>query len=103
MDGIKLIRKADKPGVLLYADPPYLGAEHRYRVAKGFSHEELANALKNLKHAKVVLSHYYIEPYISLYDGWTVHTRESVQSCAGSTIHSPTEHPKVVEALFCKT
>jgi DNA adenine methylase len=102
-DGIRLIRQVDRPGVLVYADPPYIGAEHRYKVAKGFSHEVLADALNGLKHAKVVLSHYHIEPYISLYNGWTVHTRESIQSCAGSTVHSPDEHPKVVEALFCKT
>ena len=103
MDGIKLIRKADKPGVLLYVDPPYIGAEHRYKVARGFTHEDLADALNTLKHAKVVLSHYFVEPYISLYEGWTVHKQKSVQSCAGSTVHSPDKHPEVMEALFCKT
>jgi DNA adenine methylase len=101
LDGIKLIKRADKPGVLLYVDPPYIGAEHRYKVAEGFKHEKLAEALRELKNAKVVLSHYYIEPYISLYEGWTIHKQKSVQSCAGSTKHSPDTHPKVIEALFC--
>lgn len=64
MDGIKLIRKVDKPGVLPYVA---FGTEHRYKVAKGFKHEDLAGALTSLKHAKVVLSHYYVEPYISLF------------------------------------
>ena len=29
-----LLAKCDKPGVLVYVDPPYVGAEHRYKVAK---------------------------------------------------------------------
>lgn len=101
-DAIKLIKSVDKPGVLLYCDPPYIGAEFRYKVASGFSHEMLADTLNKLEHAKVVLSHYYSEPYISLYNGWKVEKQNSTQSCAGTTIHSPSEHPKVVEALFIK-
>ncbi len=99
-DAIDLIKSVDKPNVLLYCDPPYAGAEYRYKIAKGFSHELLAETLKNLKHAKVILSHYYAEPYISLYDGWRVEKKKSVQSCSGTTKHSPDEQPKVVEALF---
>ena len=101
-DAIELIGAVDKPGVLLYCDPPYIGAEFRYKIAVGFSHEVLAAALNKLKHAKVVLSHYYVEPYISLYNGWRVEKQDSTQSCAGTTTHSPDEHPKVIEALFIK-
>ena len=102
-DGIKIIKRVDKLGVLLYVDPPYVGAEYRYKVAKGFSHTNLAETLCGLKHAKVIVSHYFTEPYISLYKGWDVQKQKSVQSCSGTTIHSPDEQPKVIEALFCKT
>ena len=101
-DGIEFIKKMDKHGVLLYVDPPYKGAEKRYKVSKGFSHEELAKTLSSLKHAKVILSHYYTEPYKTYFEDWEISTQQSVQSCKGGTIHSPQDSKKVVEALFIK-
>jgi transposase-like protein len=103
VDAMKLIRRADRPNVLLYCDPPYYQAEHSYKSAEGFSHEELADALNGLKHASAIVSHYHTEPYVTLYRGWTVQTKESVKSCAGSTMLFNGKHAKVTEALFIKS
>jgi DNA adenine methylase len=99
-DCIPLIRKCDKKGVLLYVDPPYIKAEFRYRAAKGFDHQVLAATLHQMKRAKVVLSHYDVEPYSSLYGDWRKDTRESTQSCKGGSEHSPLEDKPVTEALW---
>jgi DNA adenine methylase len=99
-DCLRIIPEFDEPGVLLYVDPPYVGAECRYKVARGFSHQGLAEVLKGLKHAKVILSHYDVEPYRTLYQGWRKDTRASTQSCKGGTEHSPGGDRSVVEALW---
>jgi DNA adenine methylase len=99
-DGIGVIKQYDKVDVLQYVDPPYVGAEHRYKVAKGFDHEALAKALHGLQHAKVILSHYHCEPYLTFYGDWRSERMASTQSCKGATIHSPTEAKPVVESLW---
>ena len=95
-----LMKKCDKPEVLVYVDPPYVGAEHRYKVAKGFDHEALAKTLHGLQHAKVILSHYRCEPYLTFYGDWRSDCMASTQSCKGASIHSPTEDKSVVESLW---
>jgi DNA adenine methylase len=99
-DCIKFIKKFDKPGVLFYVDPPYFGAEFRYKVAKGFSHEKLRETLHEVRHAKIILSHYDSEPYCTLYRDWRKDTRASSQSCKGNSEHSVEMNKPVVEALW---
>ncbi len=99
-DCLDLIGRCDKPKVLMYVDPPYCGAEFRYKAAKDFSHEALAEVLHAVKHAYIILSHYDIEPYTSYYKEWRQELRPSTQSCKGSTKHSPEEKKAVTEALW---
>jgi DNA adenine methylase len=74
-----IARYGADPGVLIYADPPYLGdtrgenGRERYRVdMTGIGdHRELAGAL-NACAASVVLSGYDSPVYAELYDGWHV-------------------------------
>jgi DNA adenine methylase len=99
-DALEFLDRCNKPGVLLYVDPPYFGAEHRYKVTKGkFDHEALAERLRRTR-AKVILSHYYAEPYISLYGGWRYEMVPSCQSCKGATRDSPVGDKPVVEGLW---
>jgi DNA adenine methylase len=66
------------PDVLIYADPPYLGAtragnRYQHEMAGEAQHRELAAALAACR-AAVVLSGYDSPLYAELYDGW--HRRE---------------------------
>lgn len=66
------------PGVLLYADPPYLASartstEYRHEMPSEDEHRLLAEALMGCK-ATVVLSGYETPLYADLYGGW--HRRE---------------------------
>jgi len=95
-----LLAKCDKPGVLLYVDPPYVGAERRYKVAKGFDHQALSDALHGMRQAKVIISHYDSEPYCSFFSDWRVDRKASTQSCKGATVHSPNGSKPVTEAIW---
>lgn len=62
------------PGVLIYADPPYLGStrksgRYKHEMLGAAAHEELAEALRNAR-AAVVVSGYASPLYDRLYDGW---------------------------------
>ena len=63
--------------VLIYADPPYLGASrnsanrYRHEMASETDHEALADALRRCR-AAVVLSGYRSPLYAELYSGWHV-------------------------------
>jgi DNA adenine methylase len=65
----------DHPSVLLYVDPPYLGAtrssgrQYRHEMHSEAEHAALADAL-NGANATVVLSGYPSPLYDRLYDGW---------------------------------
>jgi len=98
-DGIELIKRVDADHVLIYADPPYIGGELWYDSV-GFDHERLRDTLVSTKRAKIVLSHYYVEPYVSWYRDWHVVTRESSQSCRGNSEDSDRGNMKVTEAIF---
>jgi DNA adenine methylase len=65
------------PGVLIYADPPYLGStragsRYRHEMTSDTDHEALADALGRCR-AAVVLSGYDSPLYAELYDGWHRH------------------------------
>ncbi len=73
MDGFEFIEKiADVPRTAIYVDPPYLvkGASYVYDF-DGDAHGRLANLLRRLSKARVVVS-YYDDPRLDeLYPGWT--------------------------------
>jgi DNA adenine methylase len=65
------------PGVLIYADPPYLGStragsRYRYEMTSDTDHRALAGALGRCR-AAVVLSGYDSRLYDGLYHGWHRH------------------------------
>lgn len=78
---LKQIKKYDKPGVVMYLDPPYLvsdvdGAKIRHS-ADVYDHEmttedhaALVEVLKNLTHARVLLSGYPSKLYDTHLKGW---------------------------------
>lgn len=66
----------DDPGVVIYADPPYLPGTvaGNSRYACGFTdadHRRLAHELGRFKHARVVVSYYAADVLKDLYRGWT--------------------------------
>lgn len=77
---VEVIRRlGDRPGTVIYADPPYLGTsrshgsstsvEYRFDMAGDEAHAELAEALHESP-ATVVLSCYPSELYDKLYSDW---------------------------------
>lgn len=72
-DGIELCEKIeDAPGVVIYADPPYLvkGAEYLHDFDSD-DHAELASILCGFKRTRVVVSYYEHPRLAELYPGWT--------------------------------
>src|SRR5205823_6470448 len=77
-DAFALLDKIeDAPGVVIYADPPYLvkGSKYVHDFSDGFldkknDHERLAASLNRFKKTRVVVS-YYAHPSLGdLYRGW---------------------------------
>jgi DNA adenine methylase len=74
----------DQPGVVIYADPPYLHDTrthsryvHDFNEAGGIfgasdDHSRLAESLHRFRKARVVVSYYANARLASLYPGWTV-------------------------------
>ena len=65
------------PGVLIYADPPYVGTArnsggYRHEMTTETGHRDLADALRSCR-AAVVLSGYHSPLYDELYVGWHRH------------------------------
>lgn len=65
-DAIEILWKlADKPGLAIYADPPYLAKSGRYvHDFDSRHHEQLAQVLGRFRNARVVVS-YYSHPLLS--------------------------------------
>ena len=100
-DALKLIVRVDKPGVLLYCDPPYVPeSEHGPKWANGFDHERFKDIILGLKHAKVIISHYHVEPYITWFKDFKVETKVSRKM--GGHIRDFNDKATVTEALFIK-
>jgi DNA adenine methylase len=79
------------PGVLIYADPPYLdstrthagfGDVYVHEMRGDDGHRELADALRSAR-ATVVLSGYDSPLYADLFDGW--HRHEISATCGNSS------------------
>lgn len=78
---VDVIRRFQKPEVLIYADPPYLlstrtGRQYRVEMAGDDEHVELLNALK-AHPGPVILSGYENELYDQYLRGWTKLQRET--------------------------
>ena len=77
-DGITLVERIeDKPGTVIYCDPPYLvkGSDYRHDFADGFmgmpnDHERLAAALCRFKKTRVVVSYYEHPALAAMFPGF---------------------------------
>ncbi|MFV0347710.1 MAG: DNA adenine methylase [Halodesulfovibrio sp.] len=79
---LQVIAAYDRPGSLLYVDPPYVAStrtlhlgQYRFEMSDA-DHEELACALKSCK-GMVIVSGYDSDLYRSLYAGWSRIARKS--------------------------
>jgi len=81
LKGVKVLRRdifsvaeriEDKPGTVIYCDPPYIAKGSRYlHEFTAADHERLAALLSRFERTRVVVS-YYDHPTLDvLYDGWT--------------------------------
>lgn len=88
---LEVIRSyGQKPDVLLYVDPPYLGTarsnnprQYRHEMYREAEHRELAEALNECA-AAVVLSGYESDLYRELYDGWHVTNLDAATGQGGT-------------------
>ncbi len=72
-DGIELCGKIeDAPGVVIYADPPYLVKAAKYlHDFDWLAHRQLAKSLRRFTKTRVVVSYYEHPDLADLYPGWT--------------------------------
>lgn len=92
-DGIELLPRYDQPDALIYCDPPYARSS-RLEANKGYRHDDdgelwprLITALRDLKHAAVILSGYPCEETEGL--GWRrvdLRHNRTVQARAGGSL-----------------
>ena len=73
-------------------------SEHSPKWAQGFNHEEFKDICLSLKYARQIVSHYYVEPYITWFKGWHVETKASRKQ--GGHMRDFDSKKDVVEALF---
>jgi DNA adenine methylase len=80
-DAIELISRYDIPGSLIYIDPPYPVSCRKRGLYKHEMNDDqhliLISVLRSLKHAKVVVSGYWCEPYTSGLLEWKTVTKEA--------------------------
>lgn len=81
-DGIALCEKIeDAPGVVIYADPPYIEKGAKYiHDFDWLDHRKLATALSRFKKTRVVVSYYAHPDLAAMYPGWTVVDCEMTKS-----------------------
>lgn len=85
-DGIDLCEKIeDRPGVAVYADPPYLvkGAKYLHDFADD-DHRRLASALCRFRSTRVVVSYYDHPDLAALYPGWHVRRVDATKGMVNS-------------------
>jgi DNA adenine methylase len=87
-DGVKLIKKYDRPNTLMYLDPPYhhsTRTDARYVVDMNDDQQkELIDTLLNLKDAKIILSGYDCEEYQRLVDGGWKKIDRTINTVSGT-------------------
>lgn len=87
-DGFDLLERIehDKPGSVIYCDPPYLEKSSKYiHDFEKDDHRRLAELLKRFKRTRVVLSYYDAPELRDWYDGWTIVDHSRKKGLANST------------------
>lgn len=67
-----ILRMFDKPDVIMYLDPPYVGKEDWYDVVNENIHIELHKVVSSLKHAKIFISYEAHPLILELYKGFKI-------------------------------
>lgn len=85
---IEVIKKYNRPGVLIYADPPYLintrnRKQYKHEMTEQQEHIDLLNVL-NQHQGSVILSGYNNELYNEMLSDWE---KDSIQSNAQGGLH----------------
>lgn len=86
LDGIELCERIeDRPGVVIYCDPPYLvkGAKYLHDFEAG-DHARLAKALRRFERTRVVVSYYDSPELDRLYPGWLKRQIETTKNMVNS-------------------
>lgn len=106
-DGIELCyRIEDAPGVVIYADPPYLekGAKYIHDFEDGFmgddDHARLARSLSRFKRTRVVVSYYEHPRLADLYPGWTKVDCSTTKALASQSSRDGANDTKAPEVLL---
>jgi len=89
------ILKHDSKLTLFYCDPPYFGKEDVYAncIDRPFTYDDhilLSEILKQIK-GKVILSYYYDESILSMYEGWYLVNKVTNKE-SGTTKQNGTAH-----------
>jgi DNA adenine methylase len=73
-DGFEILERIeDKPGTVIYCDPPYFSKGAKYvHDFEADDHERLASLLSRFKKTRVVVSYYAHDRLKELYPDWTV-------------------------------
>jgi DNA adenine methylase len=78
-----LERIEDKPGTVIYCDPPYLEKNAKYiHDFRNEDHERLAGLLRHFQKTRVVLSYYEHPRLQELYPNWTMRKIEVAKATA---------------------
>lgn len=99
-DAFELLERIeDAPGVVIFADPPYVEKAASYRHDfEGGDHERLATALRRFKKTRVVLSYYEHQLLNELYRGWTKRRLTATKAMANQGKNRPgsVEAPEIL-------
>lgn len=101
-DGLDLCEKIeDKPGTVIYCDPPYLVKSETYiHDFESADHVRLAAALLRFKFTRVVVS-YYAHPNLEkLYPGWTCVDASTTKYLVNSGMQQSKEKKIAPEVLL---
>lgn len=110
---VDLIQRLDRPGAVMYLDPPYLGlvrshqssssVEYRNDMAHEDDHTELAKVLRSVE-STIVLSGYPSELYDELYAGWwsmDFHVTAHSSNAARGPRSGGVKRTSRIERLWC--
>lgn len=103
-DGIGVCERVeDKPGTVIYADPPYLkeGAQYRHNFDIE-DHRRLADALNRFEKTRVVVSYYDHPDLEVLYPGWRKIDVSLTKAMARDKLSSAGDPEKAPEVLLVR-
>jgi len=100
--GIELCEKIeDKPGTVIYCDPPYLAKSSKYlHDFEAADHERLAKALQRFQKTRVVVSYYEHPELARLYPGWKKLDCETTKGMAAGGKRDGKNTAKAPEVLL---